>query len=186
MAIETLVFDFASDSYKTLAFGDVMQGLWEDQRSLVDSTLASMQLATHLDTIRRNLQDTNPESWRSAAFACRSLLEDLAAYLWRDTRPTYLHLPGSGPDSNLPVTRDKFRNRIAAYLHYKGVSGGLNDHAMNELDRLTSSFETLVGLQGSAHSPIDRLTANSIALATYLLISELVRLTDMQPLDNYD
>lgn len=182
---EAQVFDFASKSYVQLKYGNLITDIWSGYRSVVDTQLTQLQLSTHLQAIQSGIQDNNPASWRASALACRNLLSDLANYLWQDPRPRYKHLPGKTDDGKLDVTHGSTKNRIAAYLHQKGLSGTEGKHLRNEVERLASSIDSLISFQSSAHDPINLQNARSIAISTYLLIGELVTRTDLMPVKEY-
>ena len=184
-AIETMAFDFASKSYAQLRYGEVLGDIWGDYRKQVDTALQKLSLGNHLDAIQTALQSDNPESWRAAVFECRSLLEDLAAFLWQDARPTYEHLRGHGPQDKLEVKKDKYKNRLSAYLHQKGLHRTPRVHLLDLIERIDASIRSLIAWQSKAHDPGVAQDARAIALSTYLVLGELVSKTDMQPVRNY-
>ena len=184
-AIENATFEFAASAYPELRYGDLLTDFWQQYRREVEVALHRMDLDQHLATIEQGLNSDNETGWRAGVLACRSLLEDLAAHLWRDARPTYDALPGDGPGEHLSVTADKYVNRISAYLHQREVTGQGGRFIRDEADRLSSSLRALVGYQSTAHSPITKLDARSIALGTYFLIGELTSKTDLEPVEEY-
>jgi hypothetical protein len=184
-SIERMTFDFASQTYSLLRYGNVLTDLWTEYRTKVDAALRRLNLANHLDAIQIGLQSNNPEAWRNTAFGCRNLLNDVAGYLWRDTRKTYTHLPGTGSGEKLAVTSDKFANRLAAYIHQKGLRGTTREFVQNEMERLNASVNSLIALQSKAHAPITREDAVTAALGTYFILGELVIRTDMMPVEYY-
>lgn len=183
--IEKYVFDFASISYAQLRFGDIIGDIWARYRREVDASMTDINLAGHLASIERGLLSENPEDWRSAAFECRNLLNDLANYLWMDPRQRYDHLPGKTDEGTLDVSQGKFGNRIAAYIHQKGVTGTKGKFTRDEAHRLASSIQSLIPFQSEAHEPIELLDAQSIAIATYVLVGEVARRTDLNPIDEF-
>lgn len=94
-------------------------------------------------------------------------------------------MPGKGDDKKLSVTKKEFSNRISAYLHQKGFSKSSGKFLREECDRLTISIKSLIELQNRAHSKIGKEEAESIALATYLLIGEILIKTDLLPVERY-
>jgi hypothetical protein len=183
--IRNQTFDFIAQSLAQLNYGDAMEAFWEARRTRLDALLQPLGFANHLTEIESGLASKNPESWRSAVYACRSLLSDLAAHLWRDPRPTYEHLDGDGPDGKLNVTSDKFANRLSAYIHQRGLVGSMGSLLRQEGERLSVSIRSLVSAQGEAHSKIGHEDAVSIALLTYLILGEIVLKTDMKPIEKY-
>ncbi|HLO14524.1 MAG TPA: hypothetical protein VK206_06835 [Anaerolineales bacterium] len=183
--IEKHVFDFASISYAQLRFGDIIGDIWGRYRRDVDAAMSSLNLVSHLRSIEGGLLSENPEDWRSAAFECRNLLNDLATYLWQDARPRYEYLKGDTDEGTLDVSQGKFGNRIAAYIHQKGVTGTRGKFIRDEAQRLATSILSLIPFQSEAHEPIQLADAQSIAIATYILTGELARRTDLKPVEKY-
>lgn len=183
--IERMTYEFASQSYTMLRYGNVLTDFWTDYRTQVDATLRSLNLTAHLDAIQLGLQPDNTEAWRAAVLECRNLLNDVANYLWQDSRDTYEHLPGDGQRGKLNVSRGKFASRLAAYVHQKGLRGTAGKFVRDEIERLAVSIRSLIALQSKAHSPISRDDAKTAALGTYFILGELAIKTDMQPVATY-
>ena len=183
--IEKQVFDFASTTYAQLRFGDIIGDIWERYRATIDQSMTHLGIAGHLSAIEKGLLSDNPEEWRGAAFECRNLLNDVANYLWQDTRPRYEHLKGATDEGTLDVTQGKFGNRIAAYLHQKGITGTRGRFVREEASRLAISILALIPYQSEAHEPISLEDAQSISISTYILLGELSRRTDAAPIREY-
>ena len=182
---EAQVFDFVSKSYVPLKYGSLVTDIWDGYRLVVDEQLTQLHFSDHLQEIQSGIQSDNPASWRASAFACRNLLTDLANYLWQDPRPRYEHLPGRTDDGKLDVTHGNTKNRIAAYLHQKGVSGTEGKHLRNEVERLAASIDSIISFQAAAHDPINLQNARSIDILTYVLIAEIATRTDLIPIKEY-
>jgi len=183
--IQRISYDFVTRSYIQLKYGNTIQGLWEQYRSAVETKLTSLGFSNHLREIEEGIMSGNPESWRSTLYECRSLLADVAEYLWHDPRPTYEHLPGRGPGNKLEVTNENFANRLSAYLHQKGLTGSSGKFIRDEVERLATSIRSLIGYQSTAHAPVQKQDALTVALATYFILGELVLKTDMNPIEQY-
>ena len=152
--IENLVFDFASNSYSLLRYGDTLQDIWQAYRAKVEENLVTIGFAERLDTIRNGLNSQNPQDWRAAMWSCRDVLHDLAAYLWCDQRETYEYLLGQGKGGKLRVTESDYVNRLGAYLHQKGVVGETGAYLRAEMERIYHSIGTLNELDSRAHSEV--------------------------------
>ncbi len=182
--LENAVFDYASHGYTVLRFGDAVADMWRDYRNQVDEALGWLGLHGHLDAIRAGLESDEPERWRQAMWSCRDLLRDLAAHLWRDSRGTYRHLKNKEGKS-IAVKADNYVNRLAAYLHQKGVTGTVGAYLRAELERITSSIHTLNDLYSKAHERVSREDARLAAVTVYTILGELVARTDMVPVEQY-
>ena len=182
--IENQTYTFASQKYTLLKYGNVLSDIWQDYRREVDAVLQRINLTQHWNAIQSGLLGENPEGWRNAVFGCRNLLADVAVHVWRDGRKTYPHL--KDPDGKpIDVTSEKFANRLAAYLHQKGLTGTSGKFLRDEVERLAPSIRSLIGYQSEAHQPIERGRARSIALGTYMILGELAMRTDMEPIEKY-
>jgi hypothetical protein len=184
--VERMAFDFATSNYHLLKYGNALADIWQEQRQLVEQALRDLGLIQHLDAIEHGLTSANPAQWRAAVYGCRSLMTDLADRLWRDPRDTYEHLPGSGSRSKLDVTREKSSNRLAAYLHQKGLQGRSGKLIRDEMERLATSIRSVISAEGTAHAPVTRADARLIAISAYILVAELVARTDLAPVEHYE
>lgn len=183
--IEQVTFNFASQSYASLRYGSALADIFSSYQKRVDAKLHGLGFENHFDAIRLGLQSDNPESWRQSVFECRSLLADVADYLWQDPRPAYEHLPGHSKTKKLEVTPDKPVNRLAAYLHQKAPRDKRGKFVRDELERLTTSIRSLHSLQSEAHGAVAFEETTSVALATYFILGEFVINTDFQPVTQY-
>jgi hypothetical protein len=183
--IENSVFNFVSESYSILCYGDALQDVWEAYRAKVEGHLVPIGLGKHLDTVRKELSSNNPQDWRAAMWTCRDILHDLAAYLWQDPRETYEHLPGQGKGGKLEVTESHYVNRLGAYLHHKGITGKTGAYIRAEMERIYHSIDTLSELDSKAHDVITLADVQTAAIGTYMILGELVTRTDMKPVTDY-
>ena len=83
------------------------------------------------------------------------------------------------------MSRGKSLNRLAAYLHQKGLGGTAGQFMRSEIDRLDSSLRRLRAWQSAGHEPVTLEDARSVALSTYQLIGELASRTDFRPVQEY-
>jgi len=183
--IKRLAFDFISDSYVYLKYTNEIHSIWDERREKIDEVLQPLGFNNHFAEIENGLNSPNPESWRTVAYACRNLLSDLADYLWKDSRKTYIYLPGKGADGKLSVSKKEFANKISAYLHQRVSSESPRKFLQNELERLSDSIRSIIEYQSMAHGHILKSDAESIAIATYFLVGEISTKTDMQPVIHY-
>ncbi len=186
-AIEQHAFNFASESYAYLAYSSALTEVWVAYRSRVDNWLHAVGKTEHLDAIQTGLASDNAEMWRQAMYASRDLITDVANYLWKDPRDVYDYLDSSDDKTRkLQVTQGKVKNRLLAYLHQKlPWKATKTKHLKNEAQRLADSLRTLYDVQSTAHAPVEKAQALSVAINTYVLLGELIVSTDMQPIERY-
>ena len=181
-SVEQFTFQSASAAYTTLTYGDALEDIWEGYRTRVEPVLSELGLENHFELIRDGLAATNPENWRTAMFGCRNVLVDLASYLWRDPKETYAPLAQDGEPFR--VDESRYINRLAAYLHFKGVTGHSGKYLRSELERINSSIHALNELDSKGHAPVTREDARLAAMGTYVLLGEFVERTDMKPIED--
>ena len=109
---------------------------------------------------------------------------DVASFLWRDPRKTYEHTSSGSGTGALSVAKNNHLNRIAAYLHQKGL-GTSGAFLRAEVERLGASFRKLNDFQSKGKAEMTRQDARAIALATFFLIGELAARTDLVPIEHY-
>lgn len=179
-------FEFASREVAVLKYSDVLTGIWAQHLQAVEKFLVSVDMRQALDAIRLNYQSGSSETLRTAAFACRNLIEDLSRLLWQDPRESYLPLPGTAKGEGLLVSKDRYVNRLKAYIHQKSVGTNPRKFYEDEVDRLGASFRSLAAVQGQAHGGVSDEDARIIILGTFFLVGALVLKTDMQPVTHYE
>jgi hypothetical protein len=178
--LEDQILPWATESYTALGFGDLASDVWQAYRLSVDEALTALGLGGHFQAINDGLASTEPQAWRQAMWTCRDVLHDLAVFLWRDSRKTYKHIPGEDGQP-MKVTEDKYVNRLAAYLHQKGVTGTTGAYLRAELARL----HALNDLHSTAHDSVTIDQSRLAVIATYVVLGELIARTDMQPIEKY-
>jgi hypothetical protein len=183
--LEHKIFVFCSDSYAYLKYGSAISDSWIDYQVEVDKALHDIGIGDHIKVIQNGLQSANPEAWRAATLECRSVLNDVADYLWKDQRPRYEYLPNHDGTAKMDVSAGRYSNRLAAYIHQKGLSGTRGKFLREEVERLAASISALISLASEAHQPIGRMDARTTAISTYFVLGELALRTDMVPIEQY-
>lgn len=164
-----------------------INGRWNQLEARARDALTEVGLGEYVEQIESNLAAMTTAGDRAALYGCRSLLDALATYLWRDPRPTYSKLPGKGDDGHLQVTQDRWVNRLGAFINER-VSGERAATLMGaELERIWQSIDALSDLASKAHDvSVEREDAELATVTTYTLLVELARRTELRPVDAYE
>lgn len=181
-------FSWASKWIAYLKYGHRITDIWTRHRAVVDQKIQEIGLKNHFSAIDRQLGSTNPQDWRSAMLACRSLLQDLADFLWKDERSTYPPLErknGQGKLVPFAVTQDKYVNRLMAYMNEKSRDKAQTKLTSKQLSLLGDILYLDYQIENKGHANVSYDLAETTAIHTYLLISDIIRLTDMQPITCY-
>jgi hypothetical protein len=180
--IESAALEIARRAETTLTYSDAVKDVWEQFREDTESGIGKLGLEDRFATIRDGIRSHNPEQWRAVMWACRSLLELLAASLWLDKREIY---PSIQNEKGKPVsvTADKTVNRLMAYLHCKGVTGSTRQAIAAQFELLAGTIPGLYALESKAHSAdqVDQNDAQLAVVLTYTLLAQFVRRADLMP-----
>lgn len=175
-------YNWALTTMIRIKYENRISSLWESYRAEVDGKLAELNLTNHLEALDRQLGSSNEQEWRSALYSCRNMLRDVADYLWRDPNPT-VQLPGrNGKMVDVAVDKAKYITRLNAYLFYKLGSTDEIRLTRTEAELLGELVGRVNTVDNNAHETTDKGLAESAALHTYMVIADLIRLTDMEPI----
>jgi hypothetical protein len=155
----------------------LLSSAFEQYKQLVDSRLAEVGLDDELDAIYKGLAEDNPASWQNAILGCRNVLYRLSKILWQVPGDEY-KLPNG---EKISVKYDKEKNRLHAYLAYWGVSKNKQPIARTEFDAVISLMRALINKSAKAKYSITKEEAFSLLLALYVLLGEMIALTDLKP-----
>jgi hypothetical protein len=167
-----------------LTFGDAVEDIWQENRETAEAAIARIGFEDRLAAIRDGIQSPNVEQWRAAMYSCRSVLEGLSGYLWRDPSPVY---PGIEHNNRpLDVAAGRTINRLVAYLHCNGVGRRSRQAIGAELELLNNVLHAHFGLDSKAHDhlPVSREDARYAVISTYSIISQFAIRTDLEPVEN--
>ncbi len=158
---------------------------WQAVVSEVEPALARAALGDFIAQVHGGMKAGNRAGWQSTLYACRSILEGVANYLWQDPRPSYDKLPGTR-EGHLDVSYGRYMNRMGAYLNERVESSTTRALLRNEGERLWQSLDSLSNLDSKAHDfEITQDDARFAVVSTYLLLGELFRRTGFEPVTGY-
>ncbi|MBA2246831.1 MAG: hypothetical protein H0W23_01780 [Chloroflexia bacterium] len=180
-AIREDAYNWAVPTLIRIKYENRITGLWDKYRSEVDSKLSELELTNHLGALDRQLGSSNEQEWRSALYSCRNMLRDVADYLWKDPNKTVRLPDKDGKMVDVPVDMEKYILRLKAYLFYKTKSTDETRLSRSEAELLGELIGRVNTVDNNAHEKTDRRLAESAALHTYMVIADLIQLTDMVP-----
>lgn len=175
-------YTWAMKTLVRIKYENRVSSIWNEYRKVVDRKIEEMNLNDHLAAIDIQVGSNNAEQWRSALYSCRNLLHDVAAYLWK-VPGDRTSVPGSEDKPIvLKVTEDRYTNRLMAYLYNKAKNNDERGISLKEAEYLGEIMERLYSLDNHGHASTSKAIVESAALHTYVLLADLIRLTDMEPL----
>lgn len=163
-AIDAQIYRYAGDVYAELRFSEVQATLFESARVSVDAALVAMggSALRKLDSISERLTAGDDEAVSQAMSSCRRLIDAAADHLF-PAQDDPLVVNGQP----LSVKQGNVLNRLSAYVHSRGVSGG-------RADRLRRALSDLYGrVSTGVHADVDGSEATYVFLNTYVVLGEL-------------
>ena len=152
-------------------FGDVVQGIFEQARRLVDTRLVSLapEAASELEAAYAQLGSAaGAEDLAAAANACRRVLQDLADAI----RPV-----GQGNNYGRDCGPDKYVNRLCAYACKQIESETTTAALVADIDHLAARIDTVNKLaHKGTHGDFTLAEARMCLIHTYLVVADLLQL----------
>lgn len=147
-------------------------------KTKVDDRLSELGLNHTLDAIFRGLASDNPASWQQAILGCRNLFYDLSKILWKIPGEKYAI---EGVIKPLDVGEGKEKNRLTAYLHYKGISKNKEPIFMAQFEALNNLMVAFIDKAAKGKNSISHDEAITLLVAMYVLLGEMLALTGLEP-----
>lgn len=152
--------------------------IFDQYKARVDDRLSELGLNQKLDAIFRDLESDNPASWQQAILGCRNLFYDLSKILWKIPGEKYTI---EGLSKPLEVGEGKEKNRLTAYLHYKGISKNKEPIFMDQFEALNNLMVAFIDKAAKGKSAISQNEAITLLVAMYVLLGEMLVLTGLEP-----
>lgn len=172
-AVDALIYGWVSDVHAELRYSQVQADLFEAARTDVDATLATMSgtALRSVDSISERLRSGDETAVSQAMTTCRQLIDSVADHVFPPSDAPY-----QLGEQALVVKADKVLNRLNAYVHSAGVTGG---HAARIRRTLSDLYDRV---SASVHKP-DVVTpheARYLFLAVYSTLGEILTLAPAQ------
>jgi hypothetical protein len=126
------------------------------------------------------LRNPNPALWSAAALVCRNVVLALGRTMWKVEGETYeSQLTGK----TIEIKGEREKNRLLAFIdfHYQRANG---DQAKRELEDLHALTIKVYGRGSGGKRAVRHEEAQNIVVDTFDLVSELQRLTALEPVIN--
>ena len=174
--IRSRLYQYVLQTYQYLKYGNAAEGTFAVFRMQADEMLKKIcpQAIEKLSASYNNLNSSNPEDWANAVHSCRRILTDLADTLYppRD-EPVIV---GRKP---VKVGKGQYINRLVQYIASKAGSKTFADVVGADLGSIGMRLDAIYdAVCKGTHAEITKDEASRYIIYTYLLISDIVSLTD--------
>ena len=171
-----LIHDYALRQHYELKFSGVAQDVFSTIREKVDARVASIvpMAVQQFSAVHDNLRSENPEDWSNAVHSCRRILQAVADVLFPATEESR-----TSGKKEIKLGPDQYINRLACYADDMSSSKRFQEIVGSHLgflgDRLDAVFEAA---QKGSHYTVNRDEANRYVLYTYMLVGDILALSD--------
>lgn len=167
---------FLNGAVSELQYGGIVEYLMEEIRNNVDDKLLKLDksISDEASSIYTNLPSNNPADWSKVAHSCRRILIFVADKLFRPESEQYKMKDGS----MIEVGEKNYINRLSAFVDQES-KGDQQKFVVAEANYLKDYLrQVLEPIQKGEHNKsTEKLDAEAIAIHTYLILSEVLKLT---------
>ncbi len=174
--IRSRLYQYVLQTYQYLKYGSAAEGTFTEFRMQADERLKKIcpQAIEKLSSAYNNLNSSNPEDWANAVHSCRRILTDLADALY-PPRDEPVMVGGRA----IKVGKDQYINRLVQFIASKEGSKTFADVVGADLSSIGMRLDAIYdAVCKGTHAEITKDEASRYIIHTYLLISDIVSLTD--------
>lgn len=175
--IRQRVHAFLSKTEEQLLWGQLASDVFESNRTYVDKWLADTApvVLDQFSSIYRRLKEDDSEALSQALLTCRRILKTLADYVYPATGRKEV-----GPDgTSREMSKEKYVTRLWQYVHESVGGRAAGDLLKAQVSDLGNRIDRVYGLSSKGvHAQPSRFEANQCVIQTYLLVGDILRLSD--------
>jgi hypothetical protein len=165
-----------------LQYGGAVEHLLEEIRRKTDSRLSNYgeAMLAEAQSLYTSLQSENPADWSKVGHSCRKMLEILADEIFPERSIPFVGKDGQSHN----VKQDKYVNRLVCFVDQQ-THGSERRLLIPEIQFFATYIDRLnEDLNSIEHNTSfeEKYHVNLAAIRTYLIISELIRLSDKKAL----
>jgi hypothetical protein len=155
--------------------------LWDVLRSGGDQLVAAVGIGDDLRSIADAASSGDSSAWEGGLLRCRNVIDKLSQHLYRVAGDTYPHIRDQA-GKPIVVSGARYKNRLIAYLHQKGLNREDRSLLDVHVDWFWSYESAVNDLASKGKQAVSQRDVANGLLHTYLLISELAARTDGEPI----
>ena len=170
--VQDKCLNFLLDKITQLSYGGLINSLIENIRKEVEIKFKEEfdeTINNELQSIYNNLNGQSSTEWSNAAHSCRRVLKLLADKVYPAREEQYKDKKGKLRD----IKEDDYINRLLSFIEQNKKEVVI----ISEVGVLASYLDAIIELAGKGeHAKISRYEAEQIAVHTYLIMSEVIKL----------
>ena len=180
----TLIYSYVSRKHYELKLAGVADDVFGRIRLSVDASigLAVPDAVKKLAAVYENLKSDNPEDWANATHSCRRVLQDLADAVFPSRTETRTRRV-NGKEVKVALGADQYINRLVAHIEDLSESSRFKEIVGSHLHYMGDRLDALFGAaQKGSHSTVTKEEADRCVVYTYLLVGDILSLSERQSL----
>ena len=170
------LYNYVLKIYNKLSYGNIIEDTFTTARLLVDEKLISLcpNSIGKFVSVYQNMDSDNPEDWANAVHSCRRILVDLADALYPAS-----DIPIGVNGHKIKVGQDQYINRLIQFIQSKSKSKTYCDVVGSDLSSIGNRLDAINdAVCKGTHTEIEKDEATRYIIHVYLLISDIVSLSD--------
>ncbi|GGH53071.1 hypothetical protein GVY41_09000 [Frigidibacter albus] len=178
-ARRSFVYSYVLSKHFELRISSAAEDVFEAYRRRIDGFLGVLipSELRRLDSIRDNLDSSNPEDWANAVHSCRRLLQAVADALYPPAEGTVK----AGSGRAVKVGKDQYINRLVLFCESTVKSVVSSKVLCSDLQYIGERLDAVFSaVQKGSHAEIEVSEAQRFVIHTYLLVGDILDLNAEQ------
>ena len=170
--------------YNELMYGNIVEDTFTHARLQVNDKLSDLcpTAIRKFVSAYENMDSSNPEDWANAVHTCRRILLDLADALY-PPKDEPIIVKGK----SIQVGQDQYINRLIQFIESKSGSQTYKEVVGADLGSIGARLDAINNaVCKGTHASVSRDEASRYIIHTYLLISDIISLQDVEESEDSD
>ena len=170
------LYDYVLQIHNNSVYGNIVEDTFTKARMEANLKLNSLcpQAISKFVSVYENMGSDNPEDWANAVHSCRRILVDLADALYPPKKE-----PVIVGGREIKVGEEQYINRLVQFIAGKAESKTYRDVVGADLSSIGNRLDAINdAVCKGTHAEITKDEASRYIIHTYLLLSDIVVLTD--------
>lgn len=175
--LENKVHEFLSSTEKQILYEKINEDIFEQNRRYVDSKLNSIapEALEKFIIAYNRLKERNSESRSQALLSCRRILKSVADNIYTPIEKPVICSDGK----ERKLTDDKYINRLLQFVNENSKGSAEKDLIIAQITDLGNRLKSIDALASKGvHDDVSEYEVNQCVIQTYLLIGDILHLTE--------
>jgi len=175
--IRNQIHEFLSITEKQMIYDQINYDIFEKNRRYVDSKLTSIapEVLKKFIAAYKRIKEKDSESRSQALLSCRRILKSVADNVYPPRKKPIKCVDGK----ERKLTEDKYINRIVQFVSENSTGSAEKGLSIAEIEYLGNKLNNIDDLASKGvHSDVSEFEVNQCVIQTYLVIGDILHLTD--------